>query len=70
MSHYPEAVEKIIQDYLQRVAIQLKRFPNSDQKEVLKELGSHIYESYCAESDSEPDFAGPRPLSPVLPSEL
>ena len=23
-----------------------------------------------AESDSEPDFAGPRPLSPVLPSEL
>jgi hypothetical protein len=54
MSHYPEAVEKIVQDYLQRVAIQLKRFPNSDQKELLKELGSHIYESYCAESDSEP----------------
>ena len=54
MSHYPEVVEKIVQDYLQRVAIQLKRFPNSDQKEVLKELGSHIYESYCAESDSEP----------------
>ncbi len=23
-----------------------------------------------AESDSEPDFAGPRPLSPILPSEL
>ena len=54
MSHYPEVVEKIVQDYLQRVAIQLKRFPNSDQKELLKELGSHIYESYCAGSDSEP----------------
>ena len=54
MSHYPEVVEKIVQDYLQRVGIQLKRFPNSDQEEVLKELGSHIYESYCAGSDSEP----------------
>jgi uncharacterized membrane protein len=54
MSHYPAVVEKIVQDYLQRVAIQLKRFPNSDQKEVLKELGSHIYESYGAESNSEP----------------
>jgi hypothetical protein len=54
MSHYPEVVEKIVQDYLQRVGIQLKRFPNSDQEEVLKELGSHIYKSYCCESDSEP----------------
>ena len=54
MSHYPEVVEKIVQDYLQRVGIQLKRFPNSDQEEVLKELGSHIYESYSAESDQDP----------------
>ena len=54
MRNYPEAVEKIVQDYLQRVSIQLRRFPNSDREEVLKELGSHIYESYCAESDSEP----------------
>ena len=54
MSHYPEVVEKIVQDYLQRVGIQLKRFPNSDQEEVLKELSSHIYESYGGESDSEP----------------
>jgi uncharacterized membrane protein len=54
MSHYPEVVEKIVQDYLQRVAIQLKRFPDSDREEVVKELGSHIYESYCAGSDSEP----------------
>ena len=54
MRNYPEAVEKIVQDYLQRVSIQLRRFPQSDREEVLKELGSHIYESYCAESDSEP----------------
>jgi uncharacterized membrane protein len=54
MSHYPEVVEKIVQDYLQRVAVQLKRFPHSDQAELLKELGSHIYESYCAGGDSEP----------------
>jgi len=53
MSPYPEVVEKIVQDYLQRVVIQLKRFPKSDQAEVLKELGSHIYESYCAGSDSD-----------------
>ena len=54
MSHYPEVVEKIVQDYLQRVGIQLKRFPNSDQEDVLKELSSHIFESYCAGTDSEP----------------
>jgi len=54
MSHYPEVVEKIVQDYLQRLGIQLKGFPNSDQEEALKELGSHIYESYCCESDPEP----------------
>jgi len=54
MSHYPEGVEKIVQDYLQRVAIQLRRFPKFDQEEVLKELGSHIYESYCAGSDPDP----------------
>lgn len=54
MSHYPEVVEKIVEDYLQRVAIQLKRFPKSDQEEVLKELSSHIYESYCAGSDPDP----------------
>lgn len=53
MSPYPEVVEKIVQDYLQRVGVQMKRFPNSDQEEVLKELGSHIYESYCAGSDSD-----------------
>ena len=27
MRNYPEAVEKIVQDYLQRVSIQLRRFP-------------------------------------------
>jgi len=54
MSHYPEVVEKIVQDYLQRVGIQLQRFPNSDQEDVLKELSSHIFESYCAGTNSEP----------------
>ena len=54
MSHYPEVVEKIVQDYLQRVGIQLKRFPNSDQEEVLKELSSHIFESYRTGTNSEP----------------
>ena len=43
MSQYPEVV-----------GIQLRRFSNSDQEEVLKELGSHIYESYCSASDSDP----------------
>jgi uncharacterized membrane protein len=54
MSHYPEVVEKIVQDYLQRVGVQLKRFPHSDQEDVLKELSSHIYKSYCSGSHSEP----------------
>lgn len=54
MSHYPEAVEKIVQDYLQRVGLQLKRFPNTDQAEVIKELSSHIFESYRSAICAEP----------------
>lgn len=39
-------VDKIIQNYLNRLKRHLKGLPENDQEELLKEIHSHIYESY------------------------
>jgi uncharacterized membrane protein len=52
-------VDKIIQNYLNRLKRHLKGLPENDQEELLKEIHSHIYESYIndpAESEIERIF--------------
>lgn len=49
-----EPVEKIIQNYLNRLKRHLKGLPENEQEELLKEVHSHIYESYINDpSDNE-----------------
>jgi uncharacterized membrane protein len=43
-------VEKIVNDYLERLAARLKGMPASDRRELVGEIRSHIYESYVSES--------------------
>jgi len=43
---YPEAVTKIVADYLQRVDMLLVRVPARERVEFVRELESHIYEAY------------------------
>jgi uncharacterized membrane protein len=46
MNPYPEAVEKIANDYMERVKSQLRLVPAREQVEFLLEIRSHIYEAY------------------------
>jgi len=43
---YPKAVEKIVTDYLERLENNLQGLPETDKNEFIKEMQSHIYESY------------------------
>lgn len=45
-NHYPEHVQKIVNDYLERLKEHLKGMPEQDQVESVREIESHIYESY------------------------
>ncbi len=51
--HYPDTVQKIVNDYLGRVKVHLKGMPEKDQEESVREIESHIYESYS--NDAAPD---------------
>lgn len=53
MSEYPVVVEKIINDYLERLKAQLKTIPAGDHQEIMREVQSHIYESYHNESTTD-----------------
>lgn len=44
--NYPEPVEKIVNNYLERLEEYLQGLPASDKEEFIKEIESHIYESY------------------------
>jgi uncharacterized membrane protein len=56
MNEYPPVVEKIVSDYLLRLKSQLGTIPTPEHQEILQEIGSHIYESYVAETaDNEVD---------------
>jgi hypothetical protein len=46
MNNYPEVVAKIAKDYLERVKSQLRLVPAHEQGEFLREIESHLYESY------------------------
>lgn len=56
MNDYPEVVEKIIDDYLQRLKLQLRRVPAREKEEFLREIQSHLYEAYQQEP-GEDDIA-------------
>ena len=45
-NNYPETVTKIIQDYTARLKENLKGLPEDDKDEMIKEIESHIFESY------------------------
>ena len=45
-NNYPEPVEKIVNNYLERLEEYLRGLPGSDKEEFIKEIQSHIYESY------------------------
>jgi uncharacterized membrane protein len=45
-TNYPESVEKIVNNYLERLEEYLQGLPGSDKEEFIKEIESHIYESY------------------------
>ena len=51
--HYPETVQKIVNDYLGRVKQYLKGMPEKDRDESVREIESHIYESYI--NDTTPN---------------
>jgi uncharacterized membrane protein len=52
-NHFPPAAEKIVADYLEKLASQLKGMDEKDRQEILAEIRSHIYESF--RSDGEGD---------------
>jgi len=51
--HFPPPAEKIVADYLEKLAAQLKGMNEKDRQEVLAEIRSHIFESF--NSDGEGD---------------
>ena len=52
-SDFPQSVEKIVNDYLERLAARLKGMPADDRRELVDEIQSHIYESYVNEGAGE-----------------
>jgi uncharacterized membrane protein len=52
-NHFPPAAEKIVADYLEKMKMHLKGMNENDQKEILAEIRSHIYESYITESEGD-----------------
>lgn len=51
--HFPNSVERVVTDYLDRLSIHLKGMAAADRQEVLNEIRSHIYEAYSAETGDD-----------------
>ena len=45
-NEFSETVDKIVENYLNKFKQRLKSFPEQDRDELVKEIHSHIYESY------------------------
>ncbi len=52
-NNYPGPVEKIVSDYLERLAKHLKGLPQKNKEEFVKEMQSHIYESYMNDTTED-----------------
>jgi uncharacterized membrane protein len=53
MSEYSPVVEKIVSDYLARLAVHLRAVPSAEHQEITREIQSHIYESYQGETEGD-----------------
>jgi len=53
MNSYSDAVTRIVDDYLERVQDQLHSVPLHERNEFLKEIRSHLFESYQQTSGSD-----------------
>lgn len=52
-SHFPPSAEKIVADYLEKLGTQLKGMNEGDQREILAEIRSHIYESFSSDTEGD-----------------
>jgi uncharacterized membrane protein len=52
-NHFPPPAEKIVADYLEKLAAQLKGMNEKDRQEILAEIRSHIYESFSNDSEGD-----------------
>lgn len=52
-NHFPPAAEKIVADYMEKLASQLKGMNETDRQEVLAEIRSHIYESFSSDNEGD-----------------
>ena len=52
-NHFPPAAEKIVADYMEKLAAQLKGMNETDRQEVLAEIRSHIYESFSGDNEGD-----------------
>lgn len=50
---FPQPVEKIVTDYLDRLSDRLKGMPATDSQEFANEIRSHIYDSFMGESGGD-----------------
>lgn len=48
-NNFSPSIEKIVNDYLKRLKLHLKGFPEKDKEELVKEVYSHIYESFVSD---------------------
>lgn len=54
MTHdFSEQVGKIVDNYLDRMRGHLRRLPETDREELVREIYSHIYESYAADGTED-----------------
>jgi len=49
MNQYTDAVQQIVDDYLDRLRLSLAALPPAEREEFVREIGSHIYEAYQLE---------------------
>jgi uncharacterized membrane protein len=49
MNQYTEAVQQILDDYLDRLRLGLAALPPAEREEFVREIASHIYEAYQLE---------------------
>ena len=52
-NHFPPPAEKIVADYLEKLAAQLKGMNEKDRQEVLAEIRSHIFESFSSDGEGD-----------------
>ncbi len=50
---FPQPVEKIVTDYLERLSDRLRGMPASDRREFTDEIRSHIYDSFTNEGTGD-----------------